>query len=199
MHLNQPNFAEQIRFYTKEEHARLEKKLVGIIRHIRTVDQYVSFLEMFYAFYQATEQKMEQYLTIERIPDIQQRRKAIVLLHDIQALDPFKKPENHPVTSPSINSYPQALGAAYVLEGSTLGGVFIAKIIREQVQALPPRKGFGFFQSYGPAVQEMWKKFHTYLSQVTDAADQHEAIAAARETFLTFNHWANRYEPVFQI
>jgi heme oxygenase len=197
--LKQPNFAEQIRFYTKEEHARLEKKLVGIIRHIRTVDQYVAFLEMFYAFYRETEQKMEQYLTTDRIPDIQQRRKAAALLQDIQALDPFKKPGSYPAAAPSVNSYPRALGAAYVLEGSTLGGVHIAKMIREQVPDLPPGKGFSFFESYGPAVQEMWKKFHTYLNRLTDAAEQQEAITAARDTFLTFNHWANRYERVFQI
>jgi heme oxygenase len=193
------SFPDHIKTYTKPEHALLEKHLIGIIKGIRTTEQYIDLLRMFYSFYQALEVDMEQYLTPDHIPDIKQRRKADALLQDISDLgyDNRQQPEQVEVNTPVINSYARALGAAYVLEGSTLGGVIIAKMIRTQLPAISDGKGFSFFTCYGEAAIDMWKKFRTYLLALTNKEDQDIAAETARQTFLTFKAWIDKYEPVF--
>jgi len=192
------SFAEYLKGYTKREHAQLEKKLIGMIRRIHTLQQYCHLLEMFYGFYHTLEFKMEQYLTKEQIPDIAERRKSAAILQDIRVMGGMPPVPLPAAPVPAIHSFSQALGAAYVLEGSTLGGVIIAGMIRSQLQ-LPAPEGFTFFNGYGQAVQQMWKRFHTYLEALTDEAAQKAAADAAKETFLKFNDWANSYDSILKI
>ncbi|HEY1199369.1 MAG TPA: biliverdin-producing heme oxygenase [Niastella sp.] len=190
-------FPDHIKNYTKLEHAALEKHLIGIIKRIRTKEQYIHLLRMFYGFYQALEVEMEQYLTHELIPDIKQRRKSDALLQDIKDLGGNEMQFSMQVDTPVINNYARALGAAYVLEGSTLGGLIIAKMIKAQLPDIPADKGFLFFTCYGEDAQNMWKKFRTYLLALTHKEDQDLAAETARKTFLTFKVWIDKYEPVF--
>lgn len=189
-------FPEYIKTYTKTEHALLEKQLIGIIKGIRTTGQYIDLLRMFYGFYHALEAGMEQYLTHDLIPDIKQRRKADALLQDIRDLGKENWQQQVEVDVPVIDSYARALGAAYVLEGSTLGGVIIAKMIKTQLPDIPAGKGFSFFTCYGEDAQNMWKKFRTYLLALSRKEDQDIAAETARQTFLTFKAWIDKYEPV---
>ncbi|WP_188315977.1 biliverdin-producing heme oxygenase [Chitinophaga agrisoli] len=193
-------FAVHLKDYTKAEHASLEKKLIGMIKRIRTPQQYIALLRMFYAYYHALELKMDQYLSIDNVPDIDERRKSAAILQDIRFMGDTSPMEDHAVQTPEIRSWPQALGAAYVLEGSTLGGVIIARMISGQL-AIPAGEGFSFFNGYGDAVHQMWKKFHVYLNSVEGKDDQLLAADAARQTFLTFSNWADLYESngVFKI
>ncbi|HEU4551978.1 MAG TPA: biliverdin-producing heme oxygenase [Chitinophaga sp.] len=192
------SFAQYLKDYTKREHAQLEKKLIGMIRSTRSTAQYLQLLEMCYGYYHALEAKMDQYLTEEQIPDIAERRKSTAILKDIQDLGGAPPAYLPAVPVPAIHSYPQALGAAYVLEGSTLGGMIIAGMIREQLQLSAP-EGFAFFTSYGQAVQDMWRKFHMYLGALAGETAQQQAAYTARETFLKFNEWANYYDAVFKV
>lgn len=190
-------FTEYIKQHTKAEHAALEKKLIGIIKSIRTVDQYLDLLRMFHGYYHALEHKMDQYLTEDRIPDIADRRKSSALLQDIRDLGGDSQWSSVSVETPEINTYAQALGAAYVMEGSTLGGVIIAKMVRTNLTDIPAGKGFTFFNCYGEDAPVMWKKFHTYLFALTDNGDREATAATARQTFLKFKDWIDQYEPVF--
>ena len=196
--LIQQSFAAYIKDYTKAEHAQLEKLLIGMIRSIRSPEHYLVLLEMFYGYYHALELKMDQYLTNEKIPDLAERRKSAAILQDIHDLGGLPPAQVLAAAIPRIQSYPQALGAAYVLEGSTLGGVIIARMIREQLQLSTP-EGFTFFNGYGHAVQQMWRKFHSYMDAITDDAAREQAANAARETFLKFNDWAKRYESILKV
>jgi heme oxygenase len=190
-------FAEYIKLHTKTEHAALEKQLVGIIKKINNREQYIHLLRMFHGYYQRLEIEMEQYLKNERIPDIEKRRKANALLQDIRDLGGDSQWEQVQVETPVIDSYARALGAAYVLEGSTLGGVIIAKMIRTQIPDISAEKGFAFFNFYGEQAPEMWKKFRTYLLALTRIEEQEACTETARQTFIKFKAWINKYEPVF--
>ncbi|WP_207512949.1 biliverdin-producing heme oxygenase [Longitalea luteola] len=188
---------EYIKLHTKTEHAALEKQLIGIIKNIHTTEQYIHLLRMFHGYYHALELQMEQYLKKDLIPDIAERRKSNALLQDIRDLGGDSKNQQGKVDTPDINSYAQALGAAYVLEGSTLGGVIIAKMIRAQLPDIPAGKGFSFFNCYGENAHGMWNKFRTYLLALTRKEDQEAAADTARQTFLKFKAWIDQYEPVF--
>ncbi len=198
--MTEHSFAAHIKDYTKAEHASLEKKLIGMIKRVHTPQQYTALLRMFYAYYHTLELKMDQYLSKEIIPDIEERRKSAAILQDIRYMGDTAPMEDHAVQMPEISSWPQAMGAAYVLEGSTLGGVFIARMIRGQLQ-LPTGEGFSFFNGYGDAIHHMWRKFHVHLNSLEEKNDQLLAATAARQTFLTFSNWADLYESntVFKI
>lgn len=193
--MNDTIFSDHIKVFTRFEHAQLEKKLVTIIKNIQQLSGYVSLLRMFYGYYHALEHAMQPHLTL---PDAGERRKSAAILQDIHDLGATLELPAVKATLPVINNYPQALGAAYVLEGSTLGGTIIAKMICGQLQ-IPAERGFSFFNSYGNAAMEMWRKFRSYLDLLQSEEERDEAAVAAKNTFLTFNEWVKIYEPIFKI
>lgn len=186
--------AAHLKHDTQTAHQQLEKKLVMHMKQVRTTADYVRLLGLFYSYYQALENNMQPYLNI---PDAIERRKSDAILADIGALGGELPVISNEVPQPEVKSYAQALGAAYVLEGSTLGGIIIAKMISKQL-GIPATAGFSFFNGYGEATTEMWSKFRTFLNALPTA--QHSAATeAAKNTFLTFNEWATTYESVFEV
>lgn len=89
---------------------------------------------------------------------------------------------------PRVDSFAHALGCLYVLEGSTLGSVFIARRLREQFDI-----GFGsgasFFNAYGTETGARWKQFREFVSRSTADVSGDEVVAGARETFERFEDW----------
>ena len=89
------------------------------------------------------------------------------------------------------HSEAEFMGALYVVEGSTLGGVQIARALAPLVA----RKGGGgrsFFLGYGDRHGAMWRAF---LERLQDCAGSEEKEAAivlgATRTFLDFEIWMN--------
>ena len=83
----------------------------------------------------------------------------------------------------------QALGALYVLEGSTLGGVQIARALSALFES-SEGAGRRFFLGYGAAHGAMWRAFLEALeSYADDSAAADEAVAAAVATFDEFELW----------
>lgn len=81
------------------------------------------------------------------------------------------------------------MGALYVVEGSTLGGVHIARALKPLFGS-DNSDGRRFFLGYGDSNGAMWRAF---LSRVDDgswsAADEDEMIAGAVATFADFEDW----------
>ncbi|WP_295129172.1 biliverdin-producing heme oxygenase [uncultured Chitinophaga sp.] len=187
-------FSDELKLGTKSEHAQLEKKLVLDIKKINTVAGYTALLKMFYGFYHPIEQQLDAYLA-PGLPDFPERRKSAAILQDLEVLG--EDTANLPLAGdiPQIDSYAAALGASYVLEGSTLGGSIIAKMISSQL-GRQPGKGFSFFSGYGENTMPMWQVFRAQLNKLSGANDQELAVRTAKQTFLKFNQWAGTYEPV---
>lgn len=179
---------------TKTEHAQLEKKLVSNIKKISVVTGYTSLLKLFYGFYQPLEQQLEPFLT-GVLPDFADRRKAEFILRDLATLGEDNAHYDLASDLPDIHSRATALGAAYVLEGSTLGGAIIAKMISGQL-GVPVTGGFAFFTGYGERTLPMWERFRASLNTLSGQDEQASAIEAARQTFIKFNQWAGNYEPI---
>ena len=76
------------------------------------------------------------------------------------------------------------LGAMYVVEGSTLGGQYIAKHVEERF-GLREGKGNSYFRGYGEHTGSMWRSFKEEMAALPDS-DTEEAIAAARTMFGVF-------------
>lgn len=82
------------------------------------------------------------------------------------------------------------LGAMYVLEGSTLGGQYIAHHV-EAALDLRPGEGDRFFRGYGQETMPKWREFQQVLLAVPDAQGD-AVIDAAKGMFGIFRTWMMR-------
>jgi heme oxygenase len=75
------------------------------------------------------------------------------------------------------------LGPLYVLEGSTNGGRFLARVLERSLQIEGPA-GLSYMDPYGDRQPEMWAEFKTLADQVELTPEQKDAVTgAACETF----------------
>lgn len=183
----------QLKEQTRQEHLQLEKKLLSRISEIDTVSDYVDLLAVLYGYYGAVENVLTHHLRDTTGIHFHERLKAARLLEDIAIYSP-----NHPTPSlcprvPQIASFYSALGVIYVLEGSTLGGQIIAKLISRKLNVA---SGLNFFLSYGDDVERMWASFKDVLRKPCTPGQQTEAVAGAKQTFQTFNSWLSEHEQI---
>src|SRR5690349_11214221 len=92
---------------------------------------------------------------------------------------------------PSTSSRPEILGAAYVLDGSTLGGQIIALHLRQTLQ-LGDTDGCRFFNSYGDNVGAQWQAFRVELLRASSPANDPIVVNAAQNTFGLLHDWFAR-------
>lgn len=75
------------------------------------------------------------------------------------------------------------LGPLYVLEGSTNGGRFLARVLERSLQ-IEDRAGLAYMDPYGDRQPEMWTEFKRLADNVELTSDQRDAVTeAARDTF----------------
>jgi heme oxygenase len=186
--------AHQLKEETKRAHADLEKQLITHIRRVNSTGGYVQLLAMLYGYYKAVEERLQPFLAAAHFPDHERRRKASHIIDDMQQ---FNGDVAEPVLCPdvpAIDSYAKAIGALYVIEGSTLGGKIIAGMIAKQLNRTEEKGGFSFFNCYGNDTQAMWSSFKQALDRSFEEKQQEEIITTANETFITFKRWVDRHE-----
>lgn len=121
--------------------------------------------------------------------DVDRRRRSGALLADLAALgvSPDAPPRCPPAAPGDLG---RALGALYVLEGSTLGGLVIA---RELSGRFDPPVPLGYLSADGPHVGARWKAFGAFaegLAGERSIADG--AVAGAVDTFARLAAWLAR-------
>ncbi|MBE7181177.1 MAG: biliverdin-producing heme oxygenase [Terriglobus roseus] len=79
------------------------------------------------------------------------------------------------------------LGAMYVVEGSTLGGQYIAHQVETDLN-LQPGQGDRFFRGYGKETMPKWREFQQVLAALPEPQTEH-VIAAAKAMFGIFRSW----------
>ena len=87
-------------------------------------------------------------------------------------------------TPPNAEFQAAFLGAFYVLEGSTLGGRFIARHV-ETVLGLEDGRGAAYFRGHGEGTGALWRESTAAIAAVSDE-DAGVLIEAARRTFSAF-------------
>lgn len=177
---------ESLKERTREEHAALERTFLRIIRGINSKDQYADLLAKLYGYYHILESALHPYLLHSEIADYSSRRKSGQLLADLDQLSEKRVDLQLCSHIPGVNSYYSALGALYVLEGSTLGGKIIAGMISARLNS---EHGLGFFRSYGDATPEMWTRFKAHLKKPFTPEQQEQIVTSAVLTFTTFKLW----------
>jgi len=182
--------AQQLKKQTATAHADSENMLMPFLNSIRNSDDYARILKMFYGFFAPLENRIAGWVSTGILADIHERRNASLIIEDLKAIG--TNTEELPLASqlPEINSIASALGAMYVLEGSTLGGRFIAKMLAKN-EALAVSSGhLNFFNGYGEQTGDKWKSFITLVNNYPDQVE--ELIAAANETFRCMGSWMHQ-------
>ncbi len=160
-----------------------------------TIDapDYRRLLVRLYGFHRPFEDVARLAVDIFRIDlDMSVRARSPLLLADLQAIgfDP-NNAATLPLWRPSVPlvSKGSLLGALYVLEGSTLGGVQIARVLKDRVS-----NGLGkallFFVGRGERQGAMWRELVEELESLRE--DDEEAMRAedaAVATFRAFEDW----------
>ena len=176
---------------TKEAHQALEAVIVKQIKGIRNREEYERLLHKFYGYHFPLEQQFDQYFDNESIPHYTERRRADLILKDLANLGNNNVMIPLAGDIPSVDSTAKALGAFYVLEGSTNGGTIVAGMLIKYAGLTPETTSF--FYAYGDDKKYMWPSFKEKLdSYPADEQFRSQVIEAANETFLKFKEWMVR-------
>lgn len=177
-----------LRRSTAEAHARLEGSL-DMMRPPLQAARFVHLLERFYGFHCAWEAALGRY---ESFSDLLSGRSRVAYLRqDLLALG---RSQSAVAALPwcleagrLADQEAQALGSAYVMEGSTLGGQLIRKAL--EGQPWRPAAGLGYFNPYGPHTGEMWRSFRAWLDAHPAATDRATVRRGAVQTFGAVQAW----------
>ncbi|HEY6900276.1 MAG TPA: biliverdin-producing heme oxygenase [Puia sp.] len=181
---------EELKENTLEIHGAAEKKMIAALKRIETSADYIELLNWLYGFYAPLEELIRKQLTEDNFPGITKRLRTEYILWDLQESgSPLPEPTRCEQL-PIIDSFYSALGALYVLEGSTLGGRIIAGMIARQMGTT---KSLSYFNGYGAETGNMWSAFKEYLNQPCTPSQRQEIISAAEDTFLTFKNWIDKH------
>ncbi|MDQ3279087.1 MAG: biliverdin-producing heme oxygenase [Bacteroidota bacterium] len=178
-----PN-AALVKNETEKIHADVEGLLLPKLSAIQTTDDYAAILKMFYGYFKPVEGAIAAHVHPEHLPDIGERRNAALLLHDLCQIGHLADHPSICTTLPHITNTAQAFSALYVLEGSTLGGKYIAKMLAKNPAI--PNGATRFFSGYGEQTGSKWKRFLKVFNQQSDSDAM---LASAIETFFYLKGW----------
>ena len=168
-----------------------------IMDSIETREDYLNFLKIFYGYMRPVEDLIHMHIDKSRIPDIDQRRNTRYIAHDLGELGSDDDDIDFSKTLPAIHTPASAMGAMYVLEGSTLGGKIISNTLKKKLGDDVP---VNFFSGYKDNTGTMWKKFVDSLNSEVWVHQENEIVNAANDTFANFNRYLKaRYEHLFKI
>ena len=177
-----PEILQRLRAETRPYHDALEQNSFNQELQAGTPSREATahFLRKMYGFLQPYEARLQQH-DFSPAWEVGNRLRAHLILQDLQTDAP-----SLPAcpTMPPLHTWPQILGAMYVMEGSTLGGQVIS---RQLVKAGIPMRAY--FSGYGERTGIMWKAFCSLLTEAAAETDQNEIVQSASRTFQHLEAW----------
>lgn len=175
---------------TKSLHDKIEQTylLKKILLQEITLNDYQLLIQKFYGFITPCEALIDS-LKCKSL--IKNREKKPWLEQDIHAL---KISNNNDIKLsicldlPVLSEYEQVLGYLYVMEGATLGGQIISKMLKTQLQ-ITPDQGGKFFHGHGDKTKIMWHDFCSDLCSIHGIEQQNKIIHSAIDTFKRLHVW----------
>lgn len=177
---------DKVRAATRLLHQSLDQRLVAHIDILENKQQYAHLLLLFYGFFKPVYSRIDAGIDILCLPDYLSRRRPEQILIDLDELGLLYQP--HLCRQlPVIDSNAAAFGALYVLEGSTLGGVMIKKMIADKLHTTT---GLSFFGGYQKQTRDRWNSFVYALNNLNlPQADEAVVVDTAAATFTAFDNW----------
>ena len=179
---------ERVKGLTRPSHVKMEATplLSSIMNGQLSMEDYHALLQKFYGYIAPCEASILQSSWPELLRG---REKSSHLRADLIALG-VKPVERACDDIPALNLYEKILGYLYVIEGSSLGGMIISKMLNKHL-GIEPEHGGKYFYGYGKETKSRWDDFCYLLNQVNENAED-LVIASATETFDTLYRWMNK-------
>jgi heme oxygenase len=184
---------------TNETHERMHAHPGFAAAAAGTIDSeaYRDLLARLYGFHAAFEDRMrEAPAAFAKAVELPARARAGLIVEDLLALGAARETID---TLPRCDDIPllhgkgDRLGALYVVEGSTLGGAFIAKALAGS--AANARR---FFSGHGAGHGRLWRNLVKALDGLDDIPDEADrAERAALSTFAAFERWMIDWEGAY--
>jgi heme oxygenase len=186
----------RLRTETAQEHQAVEDTL-DLLSPALTRDRLADVLTRMHGFWLAAEASLDAWAQAEPADatGVQwpRRRRAALFAADLTALG-APAADAQPELS-AVEGTDAALGRMYVLEGSSLGGVFIDR----HLATLPPLVPLGRLSSFTPYGEEtgaMWHAFRTATrTRIAEGGNADRLVAAAQETFAALAGWCGAPSP----
>ena len=149
--------------------------------------KYVACLQLIHGVVAAWEQKSAENSPKNLRTFFVARQRKAMLERDL-AWFGISQPDNQRPVLPEMNDDASLLGAMYVMEGSTLGGQYIARHV-EKILNLTDGNGNAYFRGYQQQTGLMWKESCEMLRTKVLDSDAEIAIDSAKAMFSVFGSW----------
>lgn len=156
-----------------------------MLQLVKSPEDYERFLKLIASFLVPMELMLHQFPLETLVPDIEKRKKSQDLLADIKHFDTNWQLTNI-ASLPHLTTIYEALGALYVLEGSTLGGPIIARMIRNQTGLT---SSLQYFENYKDSRKTMWDSFRTALDEPVLQPHTEIITSSAIRCFTAYQKW----------
>lgn len=172
-----------LRAATRQAHEELESALEPETL-CSSLERYTSFLGALHGFHAVSDAQLDGFLLPGVAPG---PKRSELLAADLRGLgvDPSMLPTMPGLPDLSADGAPH--GLIYVVEGSALGGVVLAKIVHRQL-GLTAADGASFLVS-GGAMPGRWGQVKAALEREVDGARLGAAERAAVGTFDALSQW----------
>lgn len=182
---------QRLRNETARNHAAIESQM-PLLDPSLSLEMYRDLLARFRGFYVPLEQQLQSRVN-KFWPDTEyvwaEREKSPLLEFDLRTLSQITSADDECLVLPSLESPAEVLGCLYVVEGATLGGQVIMKLLSVQL-GLTPQTGAAFFNGYGADTSSRWQSFRQFLTHNAEPLDHdNEIVASANATFVTLAEW----------
>ncbi len=179
--------ATRLRAETREAHEAAERSLDWEWR-VADPRRYRALLARLHGFHRGFEPHVGRALADETL--LAPRLRLGHLARDLAALGMSSGAvADLPICAalPPLADRAEALGALYVVEGSTLGGQIIARRVARDL-GHGPDTGCAYYAAHGARTGAMWRAFQAVLAQEPpEAADR--MVASAQATFDALRVW----------
>jgi heme oxygenase len=170
------NLLTVLRGQTRDAHARLDAAVDFRVRGSVTRARYAAFLHATASVVMTLEPMLAGWL-----PSLGNARRTESLRSDLAALGE-RCPESALLAAPC--SLAEAYGCAYVVEGSSLGGLVLASMIARD---LGERAPIAYLTLRGTGTKAAWQSFLRELASFGARSDARDHDAAARMAVRTFD------------
>lgn len=170
---------QALRSATREHHERVDRLMD--LQRLHDPAHYARVLQVLAAFLAGWEPVIASALPARWQAWLQARSRRAFLQRDLQVLH-IADPAPARVAVPATHA--GAWGSIYVMEGSALGGQFIARALARSGR--DAQRGAAYFHGWGDATGAMWREVRGLLASELDTPPAvAQACEAARQTFDT--------------
>lgn len=178
---------DRLKTETRPQHDAMER--VGFSDKIMSgrlsLDDYKLLIRNNYIMNQIMERGVEAVDGFTSIPGLnyEGRKKGNLLEKDLEVLGLNKAEIDAHNYAFQFDSLQEALGAFYVMEGSTLGGSVISRQLAK-TESLKDVSEFNFYGCYGDMVGPNWKMFQGVLIEQANSPEaEDKMVAGAAKAF----------------